>query len=575
MKKLCVTLLFCLCCATALADFDPEPVAYEMLTKVYGYTQEEADAFCLEYLSDHELAYYSPEHPDWIYTTTYSKYSAETSTTPFHVRYINTPNEGEVRGFIRSAWENQWFVRWSADTREAVAKAVRAAGITPNRSLSVALLTDDVPTAQLIQAFFTSCYGVEANWPEALVGWRDEVLAQHSVALSPISEMPASGIVRYVIPCGLIYSETAVCEFKGDFPEELKTVFQNEPHLSGWDCVTGTIFKVVQYPSSSHNVDMGIGLAAFEKNGQRQLVALNRVDDEWKLFPIGFKALEQDPDAALSITASDQNSTGMTIRYDDNDGMHAFDVSIRTPANDLYGSACLCYMEAYESVSANGQDKVYIDLHANRFDEWSFVEQHNGVTNRCDAVVHYPACMGLVDVMDMPRDTAQAMAAVSPIPEGYAMTGEVHLRKDHSSRSANLGTLQAGTLIQVQDTIPGEPFPWVKTTLGQLRGYVCEQYTSVSSEPASSVNQAYPLAVAETKQDVKLKSGTGWFDRTVQPMPAGTRMRVMMDKGEWIYVVVPRAEYASDWLMDIDGAYGYVKKSDVSIGALGIQLDWK
>lgn len=131
-----------------------------------------------------------------------------------------------------------------------------------------------------------------------------------------------------------------------------------------------------------------------------------------------------------------------------------------------------------------------------------------------------------------------------------------------------------GTLIPVQDTIPGDPFPWIKTTVGQMKGYVCEQYTSASGEASFSANHAIPLAVAQAQRDIALKSGTGWFDRTVQQLPAGTRMRVIMDQGDWYYVVVPRPEHTSDWLMDVSGTYGYVKKAEVQVGTLGVQLDW-
>ena len=52
-------------------------------------------------------------------------------------------------------------------------------------------------------------------------------------------------------------------------------------------------------------------------------------------------------------------------------------------------------------------------------------------------------------------------------------------------------------------------------------------------------------------------------------------MRVIMEKDDWLYVVVPREEYHDTWMMDVNGTYGYVKKSDVSIGTLEIQLDWQ
>ena len=83
-----------------------------------------------------------------------------------------------------------------------------------------------------------------------------------------------------------------------------------------------------------------------------------------------------------------------------------------------------------------------------------------------------------------------------------------------------------------------------------------------------------PLPVAMCRNTVRLKSGTGLFSPTVSELAAGTKMHIILDQNAWLYVVVPRDERTSDWLMDADGTYGYVKKADVVIAAMESQLEW-
>ena len=78
--------------------------------------------------------------------------------------------------------------------------------------------------------------------------------------------------------------------------------------------------------------------------------------------------------------------------------------------------------------------------------------------------------------------------------------------------------------------------------------------------------------VAKAKKEIEVKNGTGWFDSTVGTFPAGTRMHVIMEDGDWLYVDIPRGEM--NWLMDPEGTFGYVRKSDVIQAATACHLDW-
>ena len=80
------------------------------------------------------------------------------------------------------------------------------------------------------------------------------------------------------------------------------------------------------------------------------------------------------------------------------------------------------------------------------------------------------------------------------------------------------------------------------------------------------------LPVAEAQKEIPLKKGTGLFDGTVQTLPSGTKMHVIIENGDWLYVDVPREEIG--FLMDVDGTFGYVRKADVTFLSIIPGLDW-
>ena len=62
------------------------------------------------------------------------------------------------------------------------------------------------------------------------------------------------------------------------------------------------------------------------------------------------------------------------------------------------------------------------------------------------------------------------------------------------------------------------------------------------------------------------------FDGTVGTYPAGTRMHVIFEAGDWLYVDIPSGEVS--WLMDPDGTFGYVHKNDVEEMTASCLIDW-
>ena len=80
------------------------------------------------------------------------------------------------------------------------------------------------------------------------------------------------------------------------------------------------------------------------------------------------------------------------------------------------------------------------------------------------------------------------------------------------------------------------------------------------------------LPVVEAQKEIPLKKGTGLFDGTVQTLPAGTKMHVIIENDDWLYVDVPQGEIG--FLMDVEGNFGYVRKTDVTFLPAIPGLDW-
>ena len=91
-------------------------------------------------------------------------------------------------------------------------------------------------------------------------------------------------------------------------------------------------------------------------------------------------------------------------------------------------------------------------------------------------------------------------------------------------------------------------------------------------EGQSHSAQLNALPAAEARKEIPLKKGTGLFDGTVQTLPAGTKMHVIIENDDWLYVDVPQGEIG--FLMDADGAFGYVRKAEVTFLPIIPGLDW-
>ena len=119
------------------------------------------------------------------------------------------------------------------------------------------------------------------------------------------------------------------------------------------------------------------------------------------------------------------------------------------------------------------------------------------------------------------------------------------------------------------ERLPGDPSEWIRTKAGFLEGFVVDTYVHDGQTQSGHLSA---LPVVEAQKEIPLKKGTGLFDGTVQTLPAGTKMHVIIENDDWLYVDVPQGEIG--FLMDVEGNFGYVRKTDVTFLPAIPGLDW-
>ena len=188
-----------------------------------------------------------------------------------------------------------------------------------------------------------------------------------------------------------------------------------------------------------------------------------------------------------------------------------------------------------------------------------------------------PLFLDFWDISAFPRTEAAFYEAEGDVlPDGLGVVTGVRLRRETSTRSDILGDYFSGVTVEVLEELPGDPYPWYHVRIGRTEGYMSGIYVAYpgsvcSMEPLQNESSLPPMATATV--DTALKAGTGWFDKTLADLPAGTRLRVLAEQGGWLHVAV--ADGHMDWLALTAGLEdGYVKAADVLIAATEAQLDW-
>lgn len=526
------------------------------LTEVLGYTEEEVKDFVFEEREGGVLAYWPKEHPSWVYTTVYKNNVPLESTTPFDTGYTGFCGENAVRELLRTMKEKGWISEWSEESKNALLDACLENNVRISTEMYLA-----ESAAQGLQGFFESCYGPAAGWTEALFELRDSVFAEYGLTPEEIPfHVPG---VRRISRRNIYQSDLTrtYTLFEGEYPDELKAAF-SDPHLTGWACLDGALS--CDESREKPGEGSGFGLAAFEKDGKRQLVQLVFQDGQWTAHPLGANALYPTGDYRVTFDTQ-QNAFAVQYRLSD-DETAAFYLSCGQIKRDDVILSCTT-INSYERVNRKTGEAVWISLGNSGMPTW---QKELTPDDMPYPVANFPSYLGVMPIIEFPTTLEAARQSVFPgMPEGYVYSVGVNLRTQRSSRSTSHGVLNAGTLLPVLERLPGDPSQWIRTKAGFLEGFVVDTYVHDGQSQSARLSA---LPVAEAQKEIPLKKGTGLFDGTVQTLPSGTKMHVIIENDDWLYVDVPQGEI--EFLMDVNGVFGYVRKADVTFLPIIPGLDW-
>ena len=453
--------------------------------------------------------------------------------------------------------EKGWISEWSEENKAALLDAC----LENNVRISTEMYLAET-AAQGLQGFFESCYGPTAGWTDALWELRDSVFAEYGLTPEEIPfHMPGVRSFSRRRDHQKEVLRTYTLFDGGTYPDELKEAF-SDSHLAGWACHSGALMYDEMEEKSGKGT--GKGLAAFEKDGKRQLTQLSCLDGQWIIHPLGTNALYPAGDYRVTFDAQ-QNSFIVQYRLSD-DETAAFYLS---PDQSKREHSTLSYttIENYERVNQKTGEAIWITLTRSGMPTW---QKELTPDDLPYPVANFPCYLGIVPITEFPDTLQAARQSVYPgIPEGFVYSVGVNLRTQRSSRSATHGVLNAGTLLPVLERLPGDPSEWIRTKAGFLEGFVVDTYVHDGQTQSGHLSA---LPVVEAQKEIPLKKGTGLFDGTVQTLPAGTKMHVIIENDDWLYVDVPQGEIG--FLMDVEGNFGYVRKTDVTFLPAIPGLDW-
>lgn len=565
MKKLLILLAFvALLCVSAQAG-EMETHVLNNLTEVFGYSVEDADAFVHEDAGDGTQIWVHPDHPEWQYIAYPVEGGMANTESPFHTSgWLNHPGESVLRTLLYAARDGGWFAAWDAAARDGLQAMLENGSVTWTPYMAAVLQDASSTAAQAIDALFETCFGPAWGWPQVLTAWRDSVLAEYGLA-APERSLTVPGVTT------VQDKNVQETTWYGTLPEELAAVF-DRPELEGWTPLCGAYGAGGSYaflPIEGTLTSDAKGLAVFEKEGRRLLVALLRVDGAWRIWPLGENLLYTGCDMAITHDAS--ITFAITYMLSDHE-IALFHVypHIRLVAGQ---PTLACRLLCYERFDTAAGQQLRLTSAASDLG-WRIAQGPiGGELSREDFAVRYPSYLGVTDIADFPT-TAEQAHTVDALPAALrtgqlVIANEAHLRTKKSSRSTDLGMLCAGALLPVIGVEEGSEEPWIHTRLGALSGYVTSSYTSYN--PYFAVDDPQP--VARANREISLKKGTSLLDGTARTLPAGTRMHVVLVDGGWLYVAVPSGDIG--WFMDVNSDYGYVRAGDVTIAGTAAQLDWE
>ncbi|MBR6570857.1 MAG: hypothetical protein IKK75_10440 [Clostridia bacterium] len=528
------------------------------LTEVYGYTAEQAEAFEANVVGS-EITFWPANNPLWQYKAVWNeeKERLVNAETPFRAdpQHIAYPGESAVRMGLNQAREEGWFTQWNAEHRQAMAEYMAKWIIKPTARLAEGLSLGQITAGDALHEFFVSAYGDSVNWSYELHSWHDEELKAYNLSFTnapPVTE----GVVTYQTE-QKSGQDMSLTRFIGEVPQQLQQLFDARPELEGWTCICGAVNEGIEN-------QVAYGLAVFEKNGERLLVAMQKMlDGSWVISPVSKQALYTD--RAMYIEPATHSLNYLTIVYQNSETeTERFQVAVSHMSDDRLDASLSLYTRMDEATG----DGIRMEFNYSAT-KVNLYEKHQRVGEE-KFYASMQRRMGLMDIEQFPTtaEDVERMASAQ-IPDGYVVVGGVHLRQKTSSRSKDLGDYNGGVLARLLGTAAGDPDPWYHVQIGQAEGYMSSRYVI---EPPYSEASLSALPIAQAQKEIRLKNAPGWLSGTVQKVPEGTRMHVLAEvDGGWLHVCIPQKD--TGWQMDINGIYGYVREKDVRIADTPLNLD--
>ena len=168
---------------------------------------------------------------------------------------------------------------------------------------------------------------------------------------------------------------------------------------------------------------------------------------------------------------------------------------------------------------------------------------------------------------------------VRRISEAYPLelnAGEVfvsggNLREEPTGSAVSWGQYCAKA--NVLDKKMGLIEPWIQVQIGQLTGWVSDNYVfTQEDDPGRLYSAASAMAqVARVDEPIVMYTFPGGQEGIT--LPTGTLMHVLMENDGWLHVIYPQVEIA--WQTDWDGAYGFIRSEEAVVGVSIADAMWK
>ncbi len=575
MKRLvCIALVCCLLPVAALAGTTVESVVASLkrlLTEEHGYTQAQADALVIRVREDKDhwhVEFQTEDDPEGI---DYAGFDKEDGR--YLYGSLSIPNEERsssrtlaLEDLLALAKQRGWFAAWSDAAKRMLQDAIVQAEILARGSLRKMRSPDARTAAHAIEDLFVSAMGSRADWSDETLAWRNETLAEYGFAPADLAQMPdmTQGIRRSFVTLKGNSLEAPnsveVWEFVGEAPEEIAAALTRK-ELAGWTLLAGAVARVEteQMPIQSY------GVAAMEKGKQRLLVALSqeKPGDAWTVAPAGEKALL--PGRALAVTY-DEIESNFYVSYPTGDAaLERFLVS--PPRADCEREPCR--LLSYERLDWAKDEGTVVKVSEKYYE----ILQYAGEQIQTATFPMGPLLFTVsLDAEAFPKSVEaceQASGEIPQVPEGYVITSNVHLRESKSTRSRSLAQLKSGALAVDLGVENGDPHPWYHVRIGSLEGYVSATYINAQYTDVSFHRPLYKV-MTTTETPLTESAGGG---KTLRTLAVGVKAYLLAESGSFYYICIPRSGEPGE-RMDVDGTYGWVRKSDVEWAATSEQLDW-